>query len=281
VLGDYRPTLAEKGLTLELHLPGTRVPIQADPTRIVQAISNLVGNAIKFTGKGGRIQVDLGIRGPEACLRVQDNGIGIEAGLLPGLFDPFRRSKEAVGRSGDGLGLGLALAKGFVELHGGTLAARSDGPGQGAEFTLTLPLAVPFGEPVPGIRPDPPPAPGRPRRILVVEDQVDAALTLKMLLELEGHLVAVAHDGTAALASAETFGPELVFCDIGLPGALDGYQVARILRGTPRDKGLTLIALTGFGTREDREQALRAGFDAHLTKPVDPESLAPLIAKLP
>jgi PAS domain S-box-containing protein len=280
VLEDYRAELVEKGLTLETNLPVARVPIQADAARLVQAVSNLVSNAVKFTPRGGRIRLEAGTRGREAYLRIQDTGVGIAPDLLPGLFDPFRQSKEAVGRSGDGLGLGLALAKGFVEVHGGTLAARSDGPGQGAEFTITLPLAEPPGAPVQGDRPDPRPDPGRARRILVVEDQVDAAITLKMVLELAGHTVAVARDGLAALVCADTFGPDLVLCDIGLPGGMDGYQVARILRRTPRGQELTLIALTGFGTQEDRDQALGAGFDRHLTKPVDPEILLSMIAGL-
>jgi len=280
VLEDYQAVLAEQGLILETNLPAPRVPIQADATRIVQAVHNLLSNAVKFTPRGGRIRLEVGARGREAYLRIQDTGVGIAPDLLPSLFDPFRQSKEAVGRSGGGLGLGLALAKGFVEVHGGTLAARSDGPGQGAEFTLTLPLAEPTGAPVRGDRPDPGPDPGRTRRILVVEDQTDAAITLKMVLELAGHSVAVAQDGLAALACAEVFGPDLVICDIGLPGGLDGYQVARILRRTPRGNELTLIALTGFGTQEDRDQALRAGFDLHLTKPVDPEVLVPMIARL-
>jgi PAS domain S-box-containing protein len=280
VLEDYRTVLAEKGLTLETHLPAVRVPIHADTTRLVQAISNLLSNAIKFTPRGGRIRLDLGTQGRSARLRVQDDGVGIAAELLPSLFDPFRQSKETVGRSGEGLGLGLALAKGFVELHGGALTAHSDGPGGGAEFTITLPLAEPPGAPSPDDPSGSRQGPGRPRRILVVEDLVDAAITLKMVLELAGHSVAVAQDGTAALASAEAFAPELVLCDIGLPGALDGYQVARILRASPRGKELTLIAMTGFGAQEDRERALSAGFDAHLTKPVDPETLAPMIARL-
>ena len=280
VAEDYRAVLAEKGLSLETSLPAARVPIQADATRIVQAVSNLLGNAVKFTAPGGRILLDLGIQGSKACLRIQDNGVGIAAEQLPGLFDPFRKGKEAVGRSASGLGLGLALAKGFVESHGGTLAVRSDGPGQGAEFAITLPLSGPPGAPIPPCGPGSRPDPGRPQRILVVEDLVDAAITLKMVLELEGHIVAVAHDGTAALAAADSFVPDLVLCDIGLPGDLDGYQVARTLRRTPRGQGLTLIAMTGFGTQEDRDQALGAGFDAHLTKPVDPASLAPMIARL-
>jgi len=277
VVEDYRAVLAEQGLTLESNLPAAPVPVQADATRLVQVISNLLSNAIKFTPSGGRIRVEAGARGPEAWLRIQDDGVGIAAGLLPSLFDPFRQSKEAVGRSGQGLGLGLALARGFAELHGGALAARSDGPGRGAEFTLTLPLAGALGQ---GQREGPRPDPGRPRRILVVEDLVDAAIALKMLLELAGHSVAVAHDGAAALAGVDAFGPDLVLCDIGLPGELDGYQVARTLRAGPRGQELILVAMTGFGTREDRDQALRAGFDAHLTKPVDPETLAPMIARL-
>jgi PAS domain S-box-containing protein len=278
LLQDYQAVLADKGITLEATLPREPILIEADATRLAQALSNLLHNATKFTGRGGWIRLTVGAEPPErAWVRVEDNGAGIAPDLLASLFDPFLRDKSRVGRSsGDGLGLGLALAKGLAELHGGTLRAHSDGPGRGAAFTLELPMttAAPVPEPVvPG------PGPLRPRRILVVEDNVDAALTLKMLLELDGHVVVVAYDGSTGLDQATAFAPELILCDIGLPGVLDGYGVARSLRSLPGGQGLYLVAMTGFGTQEDRDHALAAGFDAHLTKPVAPEVLQALIAQ--
>jgi PAS domain S-box-containing protein len=277
VLQDYQAVLADKGLALEANLPSEPILIEADATRLVQALSNLLHNASKFTAQGGRVRLTVGTLSSErAWVRVEDNGAGIAPDFLARLFDPFMRSKEAIGRANGGLGLGLALAKGLAELHGGTLRAHSDGPGRGAVFTLELPITKDTRVPGPGA---PGPGPLRPRRILIVEDNVDAALTLKMVLEMDGHAVVVAHDGTTGLDQAIGFAPDLILCDIGLPGALDGYGVARSLRNLPGGQELYLVAMTGFGTQEDRAHALSAGFDAHLTKPVAPEALQSLIAQ--
>jgi PAS domain S-box-containing protein len=283
VVEDYQPVLADKAQALETDLPEGPIPIEADATRIVQAISNLLHNASKFTDVGGRIRLRAGTLAPgRAWVRVEDPGAGIAPELLPHLFDPFMRDKDSVGRSREGLGLGLALAQGLVGLHGGTLSAHSDGLGRGAVFTLELPLAAAAQAP----EPEPPaaatgPGPSRTHRILVVEDLIDTAVTLKMVLELYGHTVTLAHDGRTGLHQAASFGPDLVLCDIGLPGDLDGYGVAQALRSTPGGQGLHLVAMTGFGTEEDRARALAAGFDAHLTKPVAPEAILALIAQLP
>ena len=281
LIEDHRALVADRGVALESRLPSSPIWIEADPTRITQSISNLLHNAIKFTDPGGRIVITVGpVRSGQCLIQVQDDGAGIAAELLAGIFDPFMQSPAMIGRSRGGLGLGLALAKGLIELHGGTLAARSDGPGRGAEFSIQLPMVsrtVPPGGQAPvAERPETP----SPRRILVVEDLVDAAVTLQMVLKMAGHDVAIAHDGKTALALAEAQQPDLVLCDIGLPGELDGWDVARGLRGSPRLGALHLIAMTGFGTQEDKERAAKAGFDAHLTKPVDPEQLVRIVAEL-
>jgi len=278
VLADYQPLLGERGLVLEAHLPAEPVLVLADQARIIQAVSNLLHNASKFTDPGGRVTVAVGVDASgQAMVRVRDSGLGIPPGQLASIFEAFRQGKDTIGRSRGGLGLGLALVKGLAALHGGQVTARSEGLGRGAEFTLTLPRTEGFG---PGT-PDPPGArseSGPPRRILIVEDHADSALTLQLLLQLLGHGVEVAHDGLAALAKAASFRPEIVLCDIGLPGAMGGHEVARSIRRMPGLERIHLVALTGFGTPADKALAAQAGFDAHLTKPVDPALLGPMIA---
>jgi signal transduction histidine kinase/CheY-like chemotaxis protein len=284
VLEDYRPVFAENGLALETELAPGPVWMEADKARITQAVSNLLHNAIKFTDRGGRVAVTLAVEeGAWAQVRVRDTGIGIPPDLLPSMFEPFMQNQATIGRARGGLGLGLALIKGLVAMHGGTVSAMSEGPGMGSGFTLRLPVrraqAGPAPEaPAPG---GPVPVPGRPRRILIVEDFQDAAITLKRLLELQGHTVAIAADGRTGLDLADSFGPEIILCDIGLPGQRDGYGVARAIREAPRLKDIYLVALTGFGTPEDKVKAIRAGFDLHLTKPVAPVALERLILGIP
>lgn len=282
VVRDYQPVCAENELVLEASLPPAPVRIDADPARLVQLVSNLLLNAIKFTDPGGR--VGLWVEAPDrawAQVTVQDSGTGIPAGLLGSVFEPFTQGSETLGRARGGLGLGLALAKGLAELHGGTLAAHSDGPGTGSRFTLRLPvLETPEAEgQAPASRPGPAPEGGR--RILVVEDLQDAATTLRLLLELLGHTVETACDGRAGLDKAASFRPEVILCDLGLPGQLDGYGVARAIRRAPGLERVRLVAMTGFGSGTARDRALEAGFDLHLVKPVDPEVLARVIAGLP
>jgi CheY-like chemotaxis protein len=281
VVADYRPILETSGLALTVSLPSRPVWIAADQARIFQVVSNLFQNAAKFTDPGGRIDLEAAADASGgAVVRVKDSGTGIAPEHLASIFEPFMQEKGTIGRSQGGLGLGLALVKGLVELHGGTVAARSEGHGRGSEFTLQLPAFRTAAEAAP---PPAAPEPGapRPRRILIVEDLVDAALTMQLLLQMLGHSAAVAHDGRGGLDQAERFAPEIILCDIGLPGDLDGYEVARRIRATPALRGVHLVALTGFGTPEDKERALRAGFDAHLTKPVDPAVLGPMIAAIP
>jgi CheY-like chemotaxis protein len=194
--------------------------------------------------------------------------------MLARLFEPFAQADRSLARSKGGLGLGLALVRGLTELHGGRVAATSGGPGRGSEFTIELPLQP---EPVPVPVPDTPPPADRGRlRVLVVEDNKDAADSLRVLLELFGYTVEVAYSGTAGVAAATAFGPDVILCDIGLPG-LDGYAVAGQLRRNPATAKARLIALTGYGTDEDRRKSKEAGFDAHLTKPADPAALRALL----
>jgi CheY-like chemotaxis protein len=248
---------------------------------MVQTVSNLLHNAIKFTDPGGRVWLSVGAQEPGwAQVAVKDSGAGIPAELLTSIFEPFIQRGETIGRTRSGLGLGLALAKGLAELHGGTLSARSDGPGMGAEFTLRLPLAGAGGLTEPQALAVSSMARARGRRVLIVEDGLDAAATLKLLLEFWGHTVAVAHEGRSGLVEAERFRPEIILCDIGLPGGLDGYAVAREIRKHPGLAKVHLVAMTGFGSAGAKDLARQAGFELQLTKPVEPDLLELLIANL-
>ena len=271
---DYRPTLTEAGLAVRMESEADRVWVDGDPQRLAQIVGNLLHNARKFTGPGGTVVVrTASVDGGAVELSVRDTGIGIAPAVLPRLFEPFVQADEGLDRSRGGLGIGLALVRGIVGLHGGTVSAQSDGAGKGALFTLRLPSAgapaACVGEPQ-SLFPvtAPPPAAERPIRVLVIEDHADTAASLRMLLELSGHEAEIAHTGAAGIAAASRLRPEVVFCDIGLPG-LDGYQVARALRERPDLSGSFLVALTGYGQDQDRERAREAGFDLHLTKPIN------------
>ncbi len=275
---DRRPTIAQAGMQLVVEVPATPVWIAGDATRLVQVLNNLLDNAVKFRNGGDRVTVRLTVDAGagEAVLDVQDRGVGIEPELFPRLFDTFAQADRSLDRARGGLGLGLSLVKGLVELHGGRVEATSEGPGRGAAFTVRLPLneepAALSGTPAA------PPAISEPLRILVVEDNRDTADSLRMLLELLGHEVAVAYTGPDGVQKAREFRPDVVLCDIGLPG-LDGYAVAGELRRDPATAGAHLIAITGYGREEDRQRSRQAGFDHHLTKPVDPRDLQPLLVR--
>jgi two-component system CheB/CheR fusion protein len=281
-LGD----VAARGLRLTLDLPEPPLWTRADRARLTQAVGNLLENACAHTGPGGEIAIGLctepstepyselsPVEGV-AVLTVRDNGTGIREDLLARIFEPFGQGdRGTLGGPGElgelnGLGLGLALVKSLIEVHGGTIEAASEGAGRGSTFTLRLPLAPMREEPAPPAAAGP-----RPRRILIVEDNVDAAESLRLFLELTGHEVTVAHNGPEGVARAHDTQPEVVLCDIGLPGEMDGYGVARALRHDPELSFTRLIALTGYGQAEDRRLASEAGFDLHLTKPTDPEAL--------
>jgi signal transduction histidine kinase/CheY-like chemotaxis protein len=277
------PHLNARHHHFEVNLPAEPVWLEADPVRLVQIIVNLLNNAAKYTEPGGQIWLAVQQEGNEAVIRVRDTGIGIPQEMLPHIFDLFTQGEWAVDHAQGGMGIGLALVRRLVDLHHGTIAAHSAGPGLGSEFVMRLPaLPVPAAgtngptrdqitSPVSRV-----PQPPR-RRILVVDDNVDAAETLKMLLGFEGHEVRLAHDGLAALRIAAEFRPEVVLLDIGLP-RMDGYQVARQLREQPATEKTLLVALTGHGQDEDRRRSQEAGFNAHLVKPVDLEALRRALA---
>jgi signal transduction histidine kinase len=277
---DHRSVLEAAGLTLFLNLPQEPVWYAGDRTRLTQVLGNLLANAAKFTNAGGCVTVSLTLEagGSQAALAVRDTGIGIDPQMLPHVFESFAQGDHSPERSRGGLGLGLALVKGLVELHGGAVRADSPGLGGGSAFALTLPLegtsascgevAVPPGPPV------------RCCRILVVEDNRDAAETLRDVLELSGHEVALAFSGPEGVAAARSVRPEVVLCDLGLPG-FDGYAVARAVRQDPATAAARLIALSGYGHEEDRRRSREAGFDQHLVKPVNFTELEGLLGAPP
>jgi len=274
---DHRGALSAAGLGLEIDLPSEAVWVNGDPTRLSQSVGNILHNALKFTDRGGRVRVTVQPE-PEgnAVVAVEDTGIGIELEVLGRLFEPFSQAPPGIDRSRGGLGLGLALVRRLVELHGGAVEAVSGGSGQGTEIRLRLPTVEPPAASPAGAEE---PATGEPRRCLIIEDSVDAAESMALLLQLHGHEVAVAHAGQEGLDKARQLRPHVVLCDIGLPGSLDGYAVARAFREDPQLRSSRLIALTGYGQEEDQRRARDAGFDLHLTKPADPEILQRLLVE--
>jgi PAS domain S-box-containing protein len=288
-----RPVLDAAGVRLTTHLPEGPLWCEGDPVRLVQLVTNLLHNASKFTAPGGEVSLTVGTEGGLVILRVSDTGVGIQADMLERVFEPFTQVDRVRDGGRGGLGLGLALVRRLAQLHGGTVEASSDGPGQGSQFTVRLPAAA-DGEP------PPPPGPtvsigegtaeagaARPasairdrRRILVVDDVVDVAESLAVVLALDGHEVQTAHDGRAALDSALSFGPAVVFLDLQLPG-LDGLEVARQLRSHFAPASMLLVATTGFGQPGDLHRSAEAGFDHHLIKPIDPEQVRRLAQRGP
>ncbi|HEX4025181.1 MAG TPA: ATP-binding protein [Steroidobacteraceae bacterium] len=271
-----RPMIDARRHTLTVRRTSEPVRFSADPLRVAQVLSNLLTNAAKYTEPGGQIRLGAHRSGGEVSITVADSGIGISAETLPRVFDMFAQVKPSGDRSEGGLGIGLALAKGLVELHGGWIEAHSAGLGRGSEFTVHFPETA---EPQPP-GPQPDAAPTTPAaaglRILIAEDNPDSAETLAQLLRLEGHEVMVVHDGPAALAALTQYLPQVALLDIGLPH-LDGYEVARRLRERHPDRPIRLIAITGWGQENDKRRALTAGFDHHLTKPVDFARLTELL----
>jgi PAS domain S-box-containing protein len=267
-----RPFIRARGHQLDVVPLAEPLVVDGDLTRLTQVLVNLLNNAARFTPHGGRIQVLAERDGTEVVLRVRDTGMGIPAELLPQVFDLFLQGDQTLDRAAGGLGIGLTLVRRLVELHGGTVTAASEGPGRGSEFLVRLPLVQ--REPTPE-REHPafaPTADALVRRVLVVDDNRDSAESMALLLRLVGHEVRVAFDGPDALEAAARFRPDLVLLDIGLPG-MTGYDVARRLRSSTAARGVVLVAMTGYGQEEDRGESRRAGFDMHLTKPVELEDL--------
>jgi PAS domain S-box-containing protein len=271
-----RPLIDRNNHTLLVTLPDNDVELDADPLRLSQILSNLLTNAAKYTDAGGHIELSAQIAGGRLSLRVKDDGIGLSTDALSRIFTMFAQVDGSAGRSEGGLGIGLALVKGLVTLHGGSVRAQSDGAGRGSEFIVELPIAAVREEVVAPLGSDAA-APLGSRRVLVADDNKDAADTLGLLLELYGHEVRVAHSGNAALAVAHSFHPNVALLDIAMPD-LSGYEVARNLRVDTCCPDILLIALTGYGQDGDKERAHEAGFDHHLTKPVDPSKLEALIS---
>jgi CheY-like chemotaxis protein len=250
------------------------VLVSGDETRLAQVLGNLLHNAAKFTPAGGRVTVTIAAEDGAAVMRVRDTGAGIEQDLLRSIFEPFTQARQTLARSEGGLGLGLALVKGLVAMHGGDVAASSEGPGRGTEFVVRLPLVHATRSAGPGAG-RPQRAPARRRRVLVVDDNRDAADTLAELVELFGHDVEVAFDGPSAIAKARAREPDVVLCDLGLPG-MSGYEVAQELRaGGP--KAMRLVAVSGYAAPDDLARAAQAGFDEHVAKPTDPGRIEQLL----
>ena len=280
-LETSRPVLEARKHALMLALPPKPVWLEGDLTRLVQVVSDLLDNAAKYTHEGGRISLTAGAEHEQAVISVSDNGIGIAPEVLPRVFDLFMQSERPLDRATGGVGLGLSLVKRLAELHGGTVEARSPGLGQGSTFTVRLPrlAAAPLLEAAAAPEPAPRDEPSSRRlRVLVVDDNIDAAEGLAFWFRLKGFEERMAFDGPAALTAAEDFHPEVVILDIGLPG-LDGFEVARRLRAQPGMAHALLIALSGYGPAQDRRCAQAAVFDYHLAKPVDPDKLYTLIHK--
>jgi len=277
---DHRHAFERFNVTLKVDSPEVPVWVVGDATRLAQVLDNLLQNALMFTPGGGRVTLSVAeerARG-QAAITVRDTGVGIDADMLPRLFDSFSQGDASLDRSKGGLGLGLTLVKGLVDLHGGTITVASAGVGKGAAFTIRLPI-----QQEPAALTTIPAAPGRmPRslRVLVVEDNHDAADSLRLLLELAGHEVSVAKTGPEGLQRALDWRPNVVLCDIGLPG-MDGYRVVRELRRTPGTARTRVIAVTGYGSEQDQRRSRLAGFDHHLTKPVDPDRLQDLLVGEP
>jgi two-component system CheB/CheR fusion protein len=275
---DHRSLFEKEGVRLESKLSPTPVFVSADPTRIAQVVGNLLGNAAKFAGNGGAAQVRISreSEAKRATIVVADSGAGMSQETLAHLFEPFMQGEATLDRSKGGLGLGLALAQELVKLHGGEIRAHSDGPGQGAEFVVSLPedpMEAAPAEPAPASRAAP------CRRVLIIEDNFDAADSLREALELDAHQVAVANNGPDGLVMARGFHPEVVLCDIGLPG-MNGYEVARAFRADEALKAAFLVALTGYALPEDVQNAVEAGFERHLAKPVGLQALEELFSSL-
>jgi CheY-like chemotaxis protein len=272
------PLLEERSHQLSVSVPSRGLVVDADDERLAQVFSNLLTNAAKFTEPGGRIAVTAELRESRVRVVIRDSGVGIDPQQLPHVFDMFMQARPGRDPARGGLGIGLSIVRNLVALHGGTVTASSDGPGRGSEFVVELPLASA------SIAPRPTAAGSRPalravaRRVLIVDDNRDAADSLSEGLTACGHLTAVAYDGPAALKTAAAFQPEVVFLDIGLP-VMDGYELARRLR-TQIAPDVPLVALTGYGLESDRDQARAAGFHHHLVKPIDLDTVEALVARL-
>jgi PAS domain S-box-containing protein len=273
-----QPLIDDRRHELMVGLPPEEVRVEADLTRLAQALANILTNAAKYTPEGGHIRLTVETGPGEAVVRIHDDGMGIAPELLPRVFDLFTQGDRSLARSEGGLGIGLTLVQSLVALHGGSVEAHSEGPGKGSEFVVRLPTLLAKASPAGSEREGRHPSP--PRRVLVVDDNEDGANSLAMLLQLAGHEVRAVHDGPTALDMAKAFRPDLVLLDIGMP-RMDGYEVARQLRKQPGLEKALLVAVTGYGQEEDRRRTQEARLDAHLVKPVDFGQLEQVLAARP
>lgn len=276
---DHRALFEASGVQLETEFAPAALFLQADRVRLVQVVGNLLQNAAKFTGHGGktRVSIESDTAKQRAIIRVADTGVGMAPEQVSRLFQPFMQAEITIDRSRGGLGLGLALSKGLVELHGGEISASSAGLGKGSEFVVSLPLDSISGAELQDV---PAEGPRRSRRVLIIDDYTDIAESLRELLELNNHKVAVAYNGPDGIAKAREFRPEILLCDIGLP-RMNGYEVAGAFRRDEELSNVYLVAMTGYALQEDLQKAADAGFDCHLAKPVDIDKLNSILAHLP
>jgi PAS domain S-box-containing protein len=278
-LETSRPVMQSRGHRVRATIPAEPVIVDADPTRLEQVFTNLLNNAAKYSDDAAAIELVLTTTASDAVVQVRDGGIGISAELLPHIFDLFTQAAAGLDRSEGGLGIGLTLVRGLVEMHGGEVEARSNGPGTGSEFVVTLPLAT-----IGNATPAPASAGGAPARaaarslrVLVADDNNDSASTLGRLLEAMGHLPRIASNGAAALSAVAEFDPEVIFLDIGMP-TLNGYEVCQRIRAATSGGGPFIVALTGWGQESDKRRSAAAGFDRHLVKPLEPATLEEVLA---
>jgi signal transduction histidine kinase len=275
-----RPVIEVGRHQLVTHIPPERIDIYGDFARLAQVFANLLNNAAKYTDPGGSITVSVERNAGEAVVRVRDTGVGIPASMLPRVFEMFTQVDHSLEKSQGGLGIGLSLVKLLVEMHQGRVEARSDGVGHGSEFVVQLPILSPATEAEGHGDADEALADAKPLRILVVDDNRDAAITLSMLLNIMGNETHTAHDGLAALAAAADFRPDVALLDIGMP-KLNGYDTARRLRAETWGRDMVLVALTGWGQEDDKRRSREAGFNFHLVKPIAPTELKALLRSLP
>jgi len=278
-LEAIRPLAQDSGHELAVLLPDRKLLVEADRTRLAQAFTNLLNNAVKYTDSGGRIEVAVLVEKDQAVVSFRDSGIGIPPERLDDVFEMFSQVESALSRSRGGLGIGLSLTQRLVQMHGGSIKAHSEGVGRGSRFMVTLPLSSAAAPTAPEPTAAPQAAPGQGLRVLVADDNVDAAETLAALLAEMGHEVREVHDGEAAVQAAAAFDPHLLLLDIGMP-KMTGYEACARIRRLPGGERRTLVAVTGWGQPQDLQRSQEAGFDRHLVKPIDPQLLGPLMEEV-
>jgi CheY-like chemotaxis protein len=281
-LETSRPVLTAAGQVFAVAVPPMPIYVDADATRLSQVISNLLHNSAKYTDPTGHIWLTIAQDGADALISVRDTGIGISAEMLPRIFDMFMQADRSIDRSHGGLGVGLTVARRLVELHGGSISASSDGVGKGSTFTVRIPMSVAQPEAAEdlALRGTESAAGASPLRILVADDNRDAAESLAALLRMVGHEVRIAYDGVEAVGVASEYHPDAVVLDIGMP-KMNGYDVAKKLRGEVTGKEMTIIAVSGWGQDADKQRSRESGIDHHLVKPLEPSSLLRLLASNP